>query len=804
MSTIAQAVRDQSKDWSAKWCFPVALTHPWNTYAYFRRVIELPQEPRRVLARVSADARYTLYVNGQRVHQGPARSFPGRQSFDALDLTPLFNAGTNVIAAVVHQFGAPTFFSVFRDASGFLFDGVAEFEDSSIPLHTPTGWQCRLAQGWRKSTTRMSIQLGFQEHFDADVDEPDWMLATFAPKADSAWKEPWVAGPVGTHPWLLMEARGVPLLADHIESFDIVAAQFTGENPRGYKVTEDVYHLVNPAECKKATDSIQNASAMLADNAECAVIEPPEEGHFVAVTLSLATYRTGHLVLEIDDAAGDEIIDVLYSEEIEKSKLPLLVPLGHGCQESTATRYRCRPGAQRWESFHYIGMRHVLVVFRNVENKPLKIRRIAVRQVHTTVENVGEFTCSDEYLNRIWEIGRNTQLNCSFDAYVDCPWREQAMWWGDSRVQAMVSSYVFGDISLLERGIRLIAQSQTPDGALHAHAPADIPRHRLPDFMMTWVGTLWDHYWHTGRTDLVAECIVVMHRLFEFLAAHESDEGLIGSFDGYWMFLDWQDVFKGDYSAPFNLMYLQSLRWASELCALAGDASAVARYNGSAARVQVAVENRFFNEKTGRWRDGYDAQTGKPIEQMSQHTHTLAIVLGLKSDTHPAIAREVLLKGAESKRTKILTASPFFYAYVLQAMAQCGLNIEVVSIIGDKWGEFVDAGASTFPELWDVKYESRCHAWSASPVYLLMQIVLGVKQTAPGWASVEITPTPAILEFARGVVPTPRGLIRVEWEKAGEDQLVVRIDLPPGIKGTFRSPSGEDRELDTGGNEFHT
>ena len=40
-----------------------------------------------------------------------------------------------------------------------------------------------------------------------------------------------------------MDPRGVPLLADHVEPFVGVLGQFRGENPRGYKVAEDVYHL---------------------------------------------------------------------------------------------------------------------------------------------------------------------------------------------------------------------------------------------------------------------------------------------------------------------------------------------------------------------------------------------------------------------------------------------------------------------------------------------------------------------------------------------------------------------------------
>lgn len=804
MSATAREIRHQQHSWSARWCWTGFLAHPWNSYAYFRKRVDLPSPPRRAIVRVSADARYTLLVNGQRVHQGPARSYPARQSFDVLDLTGLFRAGANVIAAVAHQFGAPTFQSVFRDASGFLLDGVIESDAATVPVHTPHGWLCRTAQGWRQNTARLSLQLGFQEHFDADADAPDWLSPDFEAKEEAGWKAPWEIGPVGVHPWLSMDARGVPLLADHVEGFAAIVAQFRGENPRGYKVTDDVYHLAKSEDFKKATDVLENPERMLRDDDELTSVRPGGEGEFVAATLDLGIHRTGHLVLDITDAAGDEIVDVVFAEALEKSQLPLLAIQGEGSRVAPAVRYRCRPGAQRWESFHFYGLRYALLILRNIGSKPLKIRRIALRQVHAALDHAGSFQCSDERLTSIWQAGRRTQLNCSFDAFVDCPWREQAMWWGDARVQGQVTAYAFGDISLLERGIRLVAQSQTSDGALHAHPPSDVARHRLPDFMMTWVGTLWDHHFHTGRTDLLRECLPSLHALFDFFAAYESGDGLLGSFDGFWTFIDWADVFKGDYSAALNFQYLQALRWATSICRLCGADFPARQYNDRAVKLQAAIEARFWGDTTSTWRDGYDVKTGQAVEQISQHTNALAILLGLKPTTHEGIARNVLLKSAKSKRTKVITASPFFYAYVLEAMASAGLRAEVVDIIREKWGAFLDEGFTTFPELWTVTHESRCHAWSASPVYHLMQLVLGVRQIDAGWARVRIAPLLETLEFARGVVPTPHGPIRIDWEKAGEDQLAVRVDVPQGITTEFVAPDGEKRELSFGGHEFHT
>jgi hypothetical protein len=116
----------------------------------------------------------------------------------------------------------------------------------------------------------------------------------------------------------------------------------------------------------------------------------------------------------------------------------------------------------------------------------------------------------------------------------------------------------------------------------------------------------------------------------------------------------------------------------------------------------------------------------------------------------------------------------------------------------------LEAGATTFWEVWEPTIESRCHAWSASPVYHLSQQILGVVPTDVGWKRIRIAPLPLKLEFARGVVPSPLGPISVEWERAGEDQLAVSADIPSGMNADFIGPLGEIRTLSAGSHQFHT
>ena len=60
--------------------------------------------------------------------------------------------------------------------------------------------------------------------------------------------------------------------------------------------------------------------------------------------------------------------------------------------------------------------------------------------------------------------------------------------------------------------------------------------------------------------------------------------------------------------------------------------------------------------------------------------------------------------------------------------------------------------------------------WSSTPTRDLVQRVLGVEPAEPGFTVARVEPNLGDLDWARGAVPTPAGLIRVE-AKPGE--LVV-------------------------------
>ncbi len=78
-----------------------------ESHGLFRKSFTLVAVPERAPARITADSRYALYVNGREVSRGPIRSQPRRMMYDLFDLAPYLKAGENTIAVYVKFYGRP-------------------------------------------------------------------------------------------------------------------------------------------------------------------------------------------------------------------------------------------------------------------------------------------------------------------------------------------------------------------------------------------------------------------------------------------------------------------------------------------------------------------------------------------------------------------------------------------------------------------------------------------------------------------------------------------------------------------------
>jgi alpha-L-rhamnosidase len=131
----------------------------------------------------------------------------------------------------------------------------------------------------------------------------------------------------------------------------------------------------------------------------------------------------------------------------------------------------------------------------------------------------------------------------------------------------------------------------------------------------------------------------------------------------------------------------------------------------------------------------------------------------------------------------------------------------------DYWGGMLREGATTFWEKYNpadkgtqhlAMYgrpygKSLCHAWGASPIYLLGKYYLGIQPVKAGYSEFAITPNLGGLTWMEGTVPTPHGSIHLYMNtntikvkvSEGKGYLTIASSTKPKAgKGVFEKLNG--------------
>lgn len=195
--------------WTASWIWGGETESPRNEWRCFRRSFECPADfGGEARLHISADSRYVLYVNGERVGRGPVRSWPKEQFYDTYEVGSLLRAGApNTVAVLALHFGVSNFYYL-RGKGGL----IAELEAGGRPLlATDASWRTRKLAGQASESPRMSCQQGFAEAIDAREADGDWTEPAYD---DAAWAPARPVGPAGTAPWLRLVPRDIPFLTE--------------------------------------------------------------------------------------------------------------------------------------------------------------------------------------------------------------------------------------------------------------------------------------------------------------------------------------------------------------------------------------------------------------------------------------------------------------------------------------------------------------------------------------------------------------------------------------------------------------
>jgi alpha-L-rhamnosidase len=766
------------RTWTAKWIsVPNAPATEYGVY-HFRHTVELPSKPARFVIHVTADQRYRLFVNGKSVAWGPARGDLFHWRYETLDIAPFLDAGKNVLAAEVWNFGDLAPEAQVTLQTGFLLQG--DTADERV-ADTGARWKCLRNRAYKPIEFSNADMHGYYVVGPGDrvtAAEYPWGWEQKDFDDGNGWEAAVAlgvaAGREASDPhsrWMLVR-RNIPAMEERAERLQKVRRAEGVPAPASF-----------PAEPEPVVIPADTRAVLLLDQTWLTAAYPE-------LTLS---------------GGKDATIRMRYAES-------LFAPFKKGSRDidkgdrgavdgkvfiGNHDEFVADGGKNRtfrplwWRTYRYLE----LVV--ETKEQPVTIDDLRATAVGFPFERRAKFESTDPELNRILDVGWRTARMCAHETYMDCPYYEQLQYVGDTRVQCLVSLFNSGDPRLMRNAIDQINDSRQSDGCTMSRYPTRLEQY-IPAFSLWWIGMVRDYWWYVDDPAFVRRMLPGVRAVLSFFEGYQKANGSLASLP-WWRYFDWVKDWKGGAppagedgsTAEFDLLHLMALGWASEMETALGLRVMADVYRDRAAQLRQTIQKLYWDAEGKLYSDTPNG------EQFSQHTNTLAVLAGLVPVNDARSLMRHTLEDAD-----LAQAGLFFRFYMHQALALAGEGDTYLEQLDD-WREMLAHGLTTFAEVVDEPGKasrSDCHAWSASPNIEIFRTVLGVDSAAPGFKKVAVRPHLGKLKMVSGSVPHPKGAVIVRVEKKGTGFEAV-VSLPADTTGTFLF-AGVTRDLVSGENRI--
>lgn len=400
---------------------------------------------------------------------------------------------------------------------------------------------------------------------------------------------------------------------------------------------------------------------------------------------------------------------------------------------------------------------------------------ISMLYEYAPVNERGSFKSSDAELNKIYDVAKYTFYLNTREFFIDGIKRDRWVWSGDAYQSYLMNYYSFFDAPTVKR--TLLAQRGKDPVTAHINT--------IMDYSFYWFLGIYDYYKFTGDKKFVQDIYPRMQSLMTYIDGRKNKNGLLEWMPGDWIFIDWADKLSKDGEVSFEqLLYARSLETMALCANLANDTANAAKYDQYAKALKTKIFDLYWNQNKNALVHSRIAD--QPTDNVTRYANMFGIFFDyFTPEQKLAVKEHVLLN---DKIAKITT--PYMRFYELEALCAMGEQPYVLKEMKSYWGGMLKLGATSFweeynPDKKGVEHlemygrpfgKSLCHAWGASPIYLLGKYYLGVSPNAPGYETYTIQPNLGGLEWMEGKVPTANGDISVYMNKKE-----IKVSSPTGV-----------------------
>jgi hypothetical protein len=810
--------------WSADFIWSERKGKDNPPVTYFRKSFELAQAPKSA-ALAATGCRFKLYVNGAFVGEGTPHNVANVASTVRFDVAKLLRAGENVIA-VEAQFANPSRNSRVPP----LFSAVLDADGQRVA--TDSSWKAFVSPAWLKVDGHSSGR-EFIEVFDSSRDPRGWKEPGFK---DARWTAAEIT-PAAKVRYEKIEPAAIPNFQR--EKFLPAAVTATGEviqilgDARVNVGLQLATETLRPLKFGKITnpDNLLKSGAVTTIEPQVYVNDFPAydtwwEKHKempvmrdVSFIVDFGAIRNAYLAMDVEGNDG-ATVDVAWGQTLIDGQVrPIVYSRGDRdaagrADHQFALRWNLRGGRQQFESMNYKSFRYLQVTVRDL-TEPLKIHEVAAIRSFVPMKQRGKFACSDPFLTELFAASLRSLAASSYDTFFDNTIREKNIWGGDISDGSVPTALAgYGDDPMTRNYIDLFTRSQHPNGELTLIAGSEMPSKGMALMMHPMRTAIWmARYglWSGDPEHVKTRIVPALLKYRDYWKSRNLD-GLVvlgakanGQMEQQW--IDWSsnnwqaDFSPGGLLVPWNLLYVQFLE---DLAALLEGPEAAA-CKAEAKTITDWVFAKCWDEQSGLYIDGFSE--GKPVRTFSEHANFLALACGLgrngRTERMVAALKEMKLGDDRIVRSQ----APFLF-WPFEGLFAAGADKAALDLMRERYQRFalpdgkLDCFWEEYSSLlgqsgWHARYRSLAQNGAGSPAYHLLTQVLGVTPIAPGFAEFEIRPQLGDLEWAEGVVPSPKGDIPVRVQKKG-GKLLLATTVPEGTAATVIWPDGNAQNLQFG------
>ena len=446
---------------------------------------------------------------------------------------------------------------------------------------------------------------------------------------------------------------------------------------------------------------------------------------------------------------------------------------------------------EKWHPiFTYHGFQYIEVIGPWDRDSEPQLEDVVGVAISNDVGDIGEFSCSDEMLNRLQHLCRWSSLS-NFESFpTDNPHREKNGWTGDTSLSCEQMLTNFGTRSFLSKWSRDLVVSQRPAGQIPCIVPSPgwgYSGLMGPDWSSALITVPWYIYLYNNDKKILADSYEAIKKNIDFtLSMCEDYMPSYGTGD-------WCAPFigpaigrnMGSYKCPVKVTdtgYLyNAANTVVKLARLFGNKEDEAYYKELALTIRQVFRENFFDKETFTVKG--DCQTA---------TGTMLFFELYDTEEEKQGLLKKLIEQIKEKDDH-LDFGVLGCKFVMNALGSSGYGDIGTKMVLQKTfpgvAEWMNRGATTLWECWNGGGSHNHHMFSDLSSFMYKYIAgISPDEKEPGFRHVIFRPAiDSELTSAKASHESMLGTVLCDWHKDVEN-ISVNIEVPFGSHGTLYLP----------------